>query len=349
MLSEKRITIFQLRENSDLDQISLLLDSGICIENLCEYQIEEWEKNKISLGERNFGNEFFYLNSSIKTYLDALFIYYPWRKTGVFSFSREVFTSLRYLRNRYKINEIEQSVLREKTVAIVGMSVGMSVLKAMALEGLAGKYVIADFDKIEITNLNRIDSGVFSIGKLKVDRAYQFLMEQDPFIEVELCTEPIAEENISIVVNPAIDLVIDECDSISTKILIRRIASELSIPVIMHTSDRGMLDVERYDLKNFDSTWTLLKYARFTNEEIRENQLNIIADFCELKNAQKRSLHSFSEIGRSLTSWPQLGGDVLAGGGNVATASRLYLLGENIRAGRYYLDPSKEFLPDSNG
>jgi len=43
--------------------------------------------------------------------------------------------------------------------------------------------------------------------------------------------------------------VIEECDSLDMKFLVREAARDRQIPVIMETSDRGVLDVERFDLE----------------------------------------------------------------------------------------------------
>jgi hypothetical protein len=45
------------------------------------------------------------------------------------------------------------------------------------------------------------------------------------------------------------DLLVEECDSLDIKLLLRERARAHRIPVVMETSDRGMLDVERHDLE----------------------------------------------------------------------------------------------------
>jgi hypothetical protein len=50
------------------------------------------------------------------------------------------------------------------------------------------------------------------------------------------------------------------------------------------------------------------------------------------------------EVGTSITTWPQLASDVIVGGGVACNVSRRILLGEDLRSGRYYVDPS-ELIP----
>lgn len=46
-----------------------------------------------------------------------------------------------------------------------------------------------------------------------------------------------------------VDILVEECDSLDTKVLIRQAARSRRIPVLMATGDRGTLDVERFDLE----------------------------------------------------------------------------------------------------
>ena len=349
MEENQKIRIFNPAVGDEEKAINDLIKYGAGVYDLTENQIEEWDKNQISLGRRNFGFERKICIANKYYFEESVFIYFPWRNSLLVTFNSNIFRSVRYLRNKYKINHAEQELLFGKEVAIVGMSVGMSVLKAMILEGLAGKYRIADFDSVEISNLNRIDSGVYSVGVPKVEVAYQFAMEQDPFLEFSIWNCPIDEGNVKQFIEGPLDMVIDECDSIFTKILLRKEAKFKRIPVLMHTSDRGMLDIELYNDRNFDFSWTLSRYSHLSKEEILEKAKLIIADYCDFNGADERSKFSFSEIGKSINSWPQLGGDVLAGGGNVASAVRAIFLGDKVAGGRYLLDPTLKFKNQISG
>ena len=46
-----------------------------------------------------------------------------------------------------------------------------------------------------------------------------------------------------------LDLVIEECDSLDMKVRVREEARARGIPVLMETSDRGLFDVERFDVE----------------------------------------------------------------------------------------------------
>ena len=119
----------------------------------------------------------------------------------------------------------------------------------MALERSCGEMRLADFDTLELSNLNRLKAGVASLGVEKLIIAAREISEIDPFIKLTLFREGITEANIDSFLHDGgkLDLVIDECDSFDIKLLIREKAKAVQIPVMMDTSDRGMLDVERFD------------------------------------------------------------------------------------------------------
>jgi molybdopterin/thiamine biosynthesis adenylyltransferase len=310
----------------------------------------EWEKNAMTLGDFPLSQ---YNSVQIENYQfpdSATLIYYPWVNSVIISFGEVIFKSLVTVRNRNKITSSEQIELFTKTISVVGLSVGFQVVKAVVMSNLCGRIRIADFDDIEITNLNRLDSGLLQVGMTKTEAAYRWIMEQNPFLQVDVFENGITNENLSDFLNTEngrVDVLIDECDNLLAKIQMRSVAKSLQIPVIMHTSDRGMLDIENFKLEDSEFKFSFLKYADLSENDILKEAPLIIADICDLENASDRSKFSFSQIGKTLRSWPQLSEDVVSGGGNVASAVRLILLGRRIKSQRIFLNPEK-YLEEAN-
>ena len=73
----------------------------------------------------------------------------------------------------------------------------------------------------------------------------------DPYLNLKCFTEGVTEENMAqfFMEDGKLDLLIDECDGLEIKVLCRHMARALKIPVVMEASDRGMVDVERFDLE----------------------------------------------------------------------------------------------------
>jgi tRNA A37 threonylcarbamoyladenosine dehydratase len=51
-----------------------------------------------------------------------------------------------------------------KRIGVVGLSVGQSVALTLALERSFGELRLADFDRLDLSNLNRIRAGVHDLN-----------------------------------------------------------------------------------------------------------------------------------------------------------------------------------------
>ena len=71
-------------------------------------------------------------------------------------------------RNRYKITAKEQETLASKRVGVLGLSVGQAITLTIALDRAAGELRLADFDCIDLPNLNRLRAGPHCIDVPKV-------------------------------------------------------------------------------------------------------------------------------------------------------------------------------------
>jgi len=139
--------------------------------------------------------------------------------------------------------------------------------------------------------------------------------------------------------------VADECDSMPIKFQIRFAAREKGIPVVMDTSDRGLLDIERFDKEPKRAIF----HGRIDEENIDYSNMMMILDaILDLSQISDRGKLSLSEVGKTITSWPQLASSVMLGGATVATAARKILLGEDVPSGRHYFDVGNELTKSKN-
>lgn len=276
----------------------------------------------------------------------GLWVYYPWSQRIVHILPKQEFIELRTAANRNKITTEEQKILSTKKVGVIGLSVGQSVAVTMALERTCGELRLADFDSLELNNLNRIRTGIHNLGLLKAYSVAREISEIDPFINIICYTEGITENNINdfLTINGKLDVVIDECDGIDIKILCRIKAKKLEIPVVMEASDRGTVDIERFDLEptrpilhgwldHLTIDYNILKDLK-TNEE----KLPYILPISGFETLSKRMRISLLEIGKTLTTWPQLASAVTLGGGIATDVCRRVFLNEFQASGRYFVD-----------
>lgn len=264
------------------------------------------------------------------------FVYLPWRNALTRILVPDLFHKVRLDRNRYKLTLSEMEALREKTVGVIGLSVGASIAYCLVQQGLCGHIRLADFDSLELSNLNRLDSSFINIGTHKADIARQRIAEIDPYLPVTIFKEGVAAENAESFAR-GLSVIVEECDSMDVKLLIRQHARELGIPVVMETNDNGILDVERYDLHEgllpfhgLLGNVSAMKLANLTTEQ----KLGTFARFLDFENMSTRMSSSALEIGSTISSWPQLAEDVALGTSLVTCACRRILLGFSAPSGR---------------
>ncbi len=272
----------------------------------------------------------------------GVWVYYSWSNSVVHILDKEEFIKVRTNRNQFKITPEEQQTLSQKKVGVIGLSVGQSVCLAMAMERSFGELRIADFDQLDLSNLNRIRAGVQNLQIKKTIICAREIAEIDPFLKVICFDNGITEENIEsfFIEGGRLDALIEECDGISIKIKSRILAKDFGIPVIMDTSDRGMLDIERFDLnKDLPLFHGLLEKFNI-QEDVKNPQRikDLIFAILDKEKISKRFRDSIEEIGKSLTTWPQLASSVVAGGANAADVYRKIMLGFPVPSGRYYID-----------
>ncbi|MDH2904190.1 MAG: Rv1355c family protein [Actinomycetota bacterium] len=266
-------------------------------------------------------------------------VYYPWRRAVVRLLGPRSFELLRLNRNRNKLTKKEQSKLRGLRVGVIGASAGHSIAHVLAMEGIVGELRLADFDDIELTNLNRIPAGVMDLGVNKAVVLARRIAEIDPYLKVTTFSEGITPENLSRFID-GLDLIIEECDSLDIKFLVREAARESGIAVLMETSDRGVLDVERYDLEAhrpiFHGLLGDMSYEKLAGLST-EQKGPFVLQLLGAADVSARAAASALELGHTISGWPQLASEVTLGAATVAAAVRRFGLGE-LPSGRVRFD-----------
>jgi molybdopterin/thiamine biosynthesis adenylyltransferase len=273
----------------------------------------------------------------------GVWVYYPWTNRVVHILDEKEFVELRTSRNKQKITDEEAALLGTKKIGVIGLSVGQSIALTLVMERICGEIRLTDFDALELSNMNRIRTSLHNLNQSKVIIAAREIAELDPFIKVVCYTEGATEDNLTDFMTSGgkLDILVEECDGIDIKILSRMKAKALSIPVVMEMNDRGMLDIERFDLEpelpllhGLIPDISLNKLHNLTNEE----KVPIMGPMVGIQDMSPRMKHSLSEIGKSITTWPQLASSVVLGGALVADTCRRIILDQLRSSGRYYVD-----------
>jgi molybdopterin/thiamine biosynthesis adenylyltransferase len=281
----------------------------------------------------------------------GVWVYYPWSRKLVHILDEEDFIKVRTSRNLYKITPEELAVLRKKKIGIIGLSVGQSIALTIATERVCGSLHLADFDNIELSNMNRLSfTNLYNLGAAKVITTAQKIAELDPFLEVTCFTEGILDSNIDEFLGEGpdkLDVLVEECDGLDVKILSRVKAKEKGIPVVMDTNDKGMLDIERFDLEPnrpilhgrvaeleaMETPELIEKLQTLTPEE----RIRFVTQIIGVENVSEEMMHSLMEIRKTITGWPQLSSAVTLGAAMVTDTCRRIALGKLTTSGRHFV------------
>ncbi|CAJ1585951.1 Rv1355c family protein [[Mycobacterium] wendilense] len=269
-------------------------------------------------------------------------VYYPWRRTVVALLGPRAFHRLRLDRNRNLITAEEQHHLGRLSIGVAGLSVGHVIAHTLAAQGLCGELRLADFDVLELSNLNRVPSGVLDLGVNKAVAAARRIAELDPYLPITVFLDGVTNDTVDDFV-AGTDVVVEECDSLDIKAVVREVARRHRVPVLMATSDRGLIDVERFDLEPqrpiLHGLLGSVDAEELAGMSARDKIPHMLGHL-DVPRASARAAASMVEVGRTLTTWPQLAADVILGATTIAEAVRRLGLGEPLPSGRTRVDVS---------
>lgn len=341
---------YNLTNSKDKDDFVNLLISTESISVIDEIESQLTELIKLRNPKIKFTE--IELENKVKNHLNGKplydygnWVYYPWLNKVVHLLDKEEFIEVRTNRNQYKITPEEEIELSKKTIGVIGLSVGKAIAVTIAMERICGELIIADFDVIELSNLNRIQTGVQNFNLKKTVIVAREIAEIDPYLKVTCLSDGLTEDNMNEFFFPngkKMDLCIEVCDGLSTKIYARQKAKEFGVPVVMNSSDRGTTDIERFDLNpdlpilhglvdHLDLS--IVKQAK-TNEE----KVPYLLPMLGLDTSSERLKASMLEIESTITTWPQLASGVIMGGGICTDVCRRILLNQFNNSGRYFVD-----------
>lgn len=138
----------------------------------------------------------------------------------------------KYSRQILLFGEEGQEKLKNAKVLVAGAGgLGSPVSTYLAIAGV-GKIILADFDSVDPSNLNRqFLHHQKDIGRLKIESAKEKLLSMNPDIEVETIAEMLTESNLDNLV-PECDVIVDALDNLETRHMLNRLVVKRRIPLI---------------------------------------------------------------------------------------------------------------------
>src|SRR3989344_1906125 len=305
--------------------------------------------------EKEFRNYVNKLEKGNPFWQQGRWIHYPWLYTLVHLLENRDFQLVRTARNKNLINEREQNKFYNAVIGIGGLSIGNSVALAIVLQGGAKHIRLADHDKLALSNLNRIRAGVENLGQRKVEITARQIYELNPYAKVDIFPEGLTQKNISkfFAGPPKLDIVIDELDNLAVKFLIREQAKRHRIAVVMaaDNGDNAVVDIERYDLnpktKFFHNRLGNVSYKKLSQLD-KFGIGKTITKHIGPENVTERMQKSLLEMGKTIVSWPQLGGAALINGSAVAYCVRKILNKQPMERIRSLISLDEKLIPRYN-
>jgi hypothetical protein len=362
-ITSEKPQIYSLSKREDREQIKKLFETGK-VQNVADnYEVQLREYFQVTNPTLVYDPLF---EDYFKKYLDeeldkqiienqGNWVFFPWSSTLVHILPEEAFFEVRTARNKNLITKEEQEIFYNATIGIGGLSVGNSVALAIVLQGGGKKIKLADPDILELSNTNRIRSGVESLGISKVVMTARQIYVINPYAEVEIFPEGLSKDNIDSFFSstPKLDIIIDELDNLAVKFLIREAAKKNKIAVVMgaDNGDNAVIDIERYDL-NPQPQFFHSRIGDTNYEQLSQlDKFGIgrtITQHIGPENVTERMQASLLEMGKTIVSWPQLGGAALLNGSAVAYCVRKILNGNPLESNRSIISLDQKLIPEYN-
>ncbi len=260
-------------------------------------------------------------------------VHFPWEAKVVHILDRDDYFDVITNRNQDKLTREEQARLRAKRVGAMGLSVGGEAAVAVAQEHLCGEIRLADFDRLDLSNLNRLGAGCDEIGLNKALIVARRIAKIDPYLEVEVYEEGVTDSNVDTFLE-GLDLLLEECDDLAMKWMVRKRARERNLNLVFAADERGFLSVEPYG----QAPALDLFHGRISEAQPPRDSFPTPLAFLKVltewmggwERVSERSRGSLERVGSTLCGYPQLASEARFAAGQVGHVARRLLLGEKI-------------------
>ncbi len=165
-----------------------------------------------------------------------------------------------------------QQKLKKASVLIIGIGgLGSSVIQYLNAAGV-GKIGIVDYDKVELSNLNRqLIYKNSDIGKSKVDVASNYISELNSSTKIEIFEMRIDEKNLSNIIGDY-DILADCTDNLETRLSINDVCTKFKKKSVVSAvggffGQIASFDSKDDDLNNPNKTYRdLMKHQAFEED-----------------------------------------------------------------------------------
>lgn len=178
-----------------------------------------------------------------------------------------------YDRTSWLIGEEAMEKLKISRVIVFGLGgVGGICTEALARAGV-GSIDLVDFDRVDITNLNRQVIAFHStLGKPKTEAMAACIRDINPEARILEYGLRVTWENVGELIQPDVDYVVDAIDDVQGKLAIITRARELDLPVISSMGTGNKLQGEKFTISPIEKTHTC-PLAKRIRKELKERDI----------------------------------------------------------------------------
>lgn len=172
------------------------------------------------------------------------------------------------------IGEDKLKEIKEKKILLIGVGgVGSYALEALIRNGFS-KITIVDYDKIDISNLNRqIITNSKNIGEYKVNEAKKRALLINPDAEIEIFNQRLDKENLLAILDNDFDYIIDACDTLEVKFALIENSLHYKYKLISSMGTAKKFDPTKLEITTLDKTFND-PIARILRNKVKHAHIN---------------------------------------------------------------------------
>ena len=192
----------------------------------------------------------------------------------------------RFMRTQALLGQQKFARLQKSCVMIIGLgAVGGYALEALARAGI-GKLILVDFDKVDITNINRqilaLDS---TVGKSKVELAATRVKDINPACKVITKEIFVNDKTLPELLSEPVDFVVDAIDSLNPKCGLIEALVKSDIPFISSMGAALKTDPACIKVQSLNKTKNC-HLARFIRKRLKRRGVDISKVLCVASDEQ---------------------------------------------------------------
>ena len=218
-----------------------------------------------------------------------------------------------FQREEMLIGKEKLEKLKKSTVIIYGIGgVGSFVCEALARAGI-GHLILVDFDKVDITNINRQIIATYSnIGKLKTEVMKERISDINPEAIVETYNNEEVKIKEETLITEKIDYIADCVDTISTKIKLIQEADYKKVPIISSMGTGNKLDPTKFEVSDVYKT-SVCPLAKVMRKELKKRQIKKLKVVYSKEEPHKVKEETNKKTPASISFVPSVAGLIMAG------------------------------------